>query len=225
MANIIEYTEQELRTLLEKPFSEVDSLVLSELSYLHLDAVLEQTEQLEIRDLLRAEAFDALFRDVRDAASDRKLLFALAASPRFRQIGTSYFAEHSSAQREEQFAAVTFFLDGHTACIVFRGTDSTLIGWKEDFTWPSSPVYPHRRMPSPMCNRLPTYFPGNWCSAAIPKAVISPCMPPPCVRRMYRTASQRFIRMTAPASAEPFWNLLDTNVSSRGSENQFPNLL
>ena len=30
-------------------------------------------------------------------------------------------------------AAVTFFLDPHTAYVAFRGTDNTIVGWKEDF--------------------------------------------------------------------------------------------
>ena len=44
MAGIIEYVEQEMRTIAQRPFSEADSLVLSQLAYLHLDAVFEQTD-------------------------------------------------------------------------------------------------------------------------------------------------------------------------------------
>ncbi|MFR4374136.1 MAG: hypothetical protein ACLT3G_09155, partial [Acutalibacteraceae bacterium] len=61
MASITEYAEQTLHTFLQRPFSEVDSLVLSQLSYIHLDAVFTHAANPEIRDFLRAEAFEGLF--------------------------------------------------------------------------------------------------------------------------------------------------------------------
>ena len=137
MAGIIEYVEQEMRTIAQRPFSEADSLVLSQLAYLHLDAVFKQTDTPEIRDFLRAECFEALFRDVRDMPGNRRLLTALAASPRFRRMKAGDFSEKASEQREEQFAAVTFYPDARTACIVFRGTDATNISSKKEIYMPS----------------------------------------------------------------------------------------
>ena len=142
MASITEYAEQTLHTFSQRPFSEVDSLVLSQLSYIHLDAVFTHAADPEIRDFLRAEAFEGLFRGVRDEAGNRRLLTALAASPRFRNMRAGSFSEKTSRQREEQFAAVTFYPDDRTACIVFRGTDSTLVGWKEDFNMAFMPRVP-----------------------------------------------------------------------------------
>ena len=40
---------------------------------------------------------------------------------------------HVDEQSEEQFAAVTFQNDGGEIYIVYRGTDDTIVGWKEDF--------------------------------------------------------------------------------------------
>ncbi|HBD71134.1 MAG TPA: hypothetical protein DC019_01590, partial [Ruminococcus sp.] len=36
-------------------------------------------------------------------------------------------------QQEQQFSATTFLLDNDTVYVAFRGTDNTLVGWKEDF--------------------------------------------------------------------------------------------
>ncbi len=161
MANIIEYTEQTMRTFREKPFSEVDSLVLSELSYVHLNAVLAPEEKIQIRDFLHAEAFEDLFRDVRDTPSNKRLLVALAASPRFRSAYAGDFSEKSSDQQEEQFAAFTFYPDERHACVVFRGTDATLIGWKEDFNMAYLPFVPAQADAVAYLNRIGNAFPGK----------------------------------------------------------------
>ena len=165
MANIIDYVEQEFRTVREKPLSAVDTLVLSELSYINLGAVLSElssdAETIELRDLLRAEAFDSLFHDVRDTQSNRRLLFALAASPRFRHMRIGNLKEKQSDQLEEQFAAVTVYPDEAHVCVVFRGTDATLIGWKEDFNMAFLPVVPAQSDAVDYVNRIGTLFPGR----------------------------------------------------------------
>lgn len=161
MSNIIEYAERTLHTFSQRPFSEVDSLVLSELSYIHLDAVFAHTADPEIRDFLRAEAFEDLFRGVRDEAGNRRLLTALAASPRFRNVRTGSFSEKTSRQREEQFAAVTFYPEDRTACIVFRGTDSTLVGWKEDFNMAFLPRVPAQEDAAAYVNQIGAAFSGR----------------------------------------------------------------
>ncbi|MGN0479222.1 MAG: DUF2974 domain-containing protein [Hominenteromicrobium sp.] len=164
MANIIDYVEQEFHTMQERPFSEVDSLVLSQLSYINLGAVLHRfpdTEKAEIRDLLRAEDFDGLFHDVRDIESNRRLLIALAASPRFRSIRIGNLTEKLSNQLEEQFAAVTVYPDDEHACLVFRGTDATLIGWKEDFNMAFLPAVPSQADAVAYLNRIGAAFPGD----------------------------------------------------------------
>lgn len=162
MASITEYAEQTLHTFSQRPFSEVDSLVLSQLSYIHLDAVFTHAADPEIRDFLRAEAFEGLFRGVRDEAGNRRLLTALAASPRFRNMRAGSFSEKTSRQREEQFAAVTFYPDDRTACIVFRGTDSTLVGWKEDFNMAFTCPVPAQRLAAHYAASAMLRFPGEF---------------------------------------------------------------
>lgn len=58
---------------------------------------------------------------------------ALAASPRFRNIQMLGYTEQFDAAEEKQFAAVCFQITPDLCYIAFRGTDSTLVGWKEDF--------------------------------------------------------------------------------------------
>lgn len=136
---VIEYVKTEMRTFAEHPFHEVDSLVLSQFSYIHLGNLIAPPSEgsvkkpLTLQQLYRAECFAHFFADQPDAARNRKLLSACAASPRFRDIGIAYYEQDFDETCEKQFCAMTFFLSGDTAYLAFRGTDSTLVGWKEDF--------------------------------------------------------------------------------------------
>lgn len=135
---IIEYVKTEMRTFAEHPFHEVDSLVLSQFSYIHLGNLIAPpageavNAPLTLQQLYRAECFAHFFANQSDAAKNRKLLSACAASPRFRDIGIAYYEQDFDETREKQFCAMTFFINADTAYLAFRGTDSTLVGWKED---------------------------------------------------------------------------------------------
>ncbi len=136
---ILEYVQQEMRSFAEHPFHEVDSLVLSQFSYIHLGNLIAPPSAgvvrtpLTLQQLYRAECFSYFFANQPDADRNRLLLEACAASPRFRDIGIAYYAEDFDAAAEKQFCAMTFFLNADTAYLAFRGTDATLVGWKEDF--------------------------------------------------------------------------------------------
>lgn len=136
---VIEYVQTEMRTFSEHPFHEVDSLILSLLSYIQLDQVLaplsteQRSKPIRIQQLFRAECFPHYFDKQPDAIRNRKLLTACAASPRFRDIEVTFFSESFDVSAEKQFCAMTFLINADTAYLAFRGTDSTLIGWKEDF--------------------------------------------------------------------------------------------
>lgn len=145
MGNLIDYAEKEMARMSVKGFNAVDSLVLSQFSYIHFEPVVpglfEAAAPVRLVDVLKAEFFDQMLRDVRDAESNRKLLFALAASPRFRDIQLNYYIDKVEPVLEKQFSALTFLLEDQTAYIAYRGTDANFIGWKEDFNMAfTSPV-------------------------------------------------------------------------------------
>ena len=83
-------------------------------------------------DLLRAELFPTMFSGMH-AAQMKQQLFLMAASPRFRDL---LLYDHAAAFDDElglQFAATTFVCPDQFAYVGFRGTDTTLTGWREDF--------------------------------------------------------------------------------------------
>ncbi|MGN0109751.1 MAG: Mbeg1-like protein [Bifidobacterium sp.] len=152
MGNIVDYVRTDFRTFAEHPFSAVDSLVLSELSYIRLPLVVpvfgaaRSIDTIPLTGLLRAEDFPMMFAaDSQQVNSTRlDLLVAVAESPRFRGLRVGEYIQRDDADREQQFAAMTFdlgdctgirgsFGPGGLLYVAFRGTDGTLLGWKEDF--------------------------------------------------------------------------------------------
>lgn len=137
MANIIDYCENELRSFDAFPFSEVDSLVLAQLAYLeYKDAVSPRFQRMgapALKELFRAELFEGMLGSIRAPQLNRALLAACAASPRFRDIRLCGYVSQLDIAQQKQFAAVTFLLPDGSVYAAFRGTDGTLVGWKEDF--------------------------------------------------------------------------------------------
>jgi hypothetical protein len=137
MKNIIDYAAEESDNFQKKEFNAVDSLVLSQFAYLHFDGLVpgisDTAKPVSIAEIAHRENLDAVFHGVRDSDSNRRLLYALAGSPRFRDVKMTFYVNKIDFKAEKQFSAITYLLDDGTAYIAYRGTDSTFVGWKEDF--------------------------------------------------------------------------------------------
>jgi hypothetical protein len=134
--NIIDYVAGEREPFSSRAFTAVDSLVLSQLSYLHFDGIVPDSVHgapVTIEEIAGRGTPDTLFRDVRDGESNRKLFAALAQSPRFQKTGLTFYVNRLNFEEEKQFSAVTCLPGDGTVYAAYRGTDSTFVGWKEDF--------------------------------------------------------------------------------------------
>lgn len=83
-------------------------------------------------NLMRAERFPTMFSGMH-ATQMTEQLFWMAASPRYRDLLIYDHAAAFDEERDLQFAATTYVRPGHFAYVGFRGTDTTLTGWREDF--------------------------------------------------------------------------------------------
>ena len=136
MNNIITYAEDTLASFDRLPFNRVDSLILSWAAYLRLpEELLEAHDWRGVRlgELFRAEDFGCLFQRHWNVQGSKRLFTAMAASPRFRDIWVMGYTQQADPELEKQFSAMTFRLNEGLSYVAFRGTDSTLVGWKEDF--------------------------------------------------------------------------------------------
>ena len=133
MNNIVSYAEENLDTFPVRPFGPADSLILSWVANLDFPKETQSWQSVPLKDLFRAELFPTLFQGLWDPVSTKALFTALAASPRFREIRLMGYTNRNDERREMQFAAVTFQLGPDLAYVAFGGTDTSLVGWKENF--------------------------------------------------------------------------------------------
>ncbi len=133
---IMEYGDY---TFDEKPLNEVDSLVFSQFAYLKLDGIVplvtENKRAVNLQQIFEHEDFEKLFADTRFEKENRELFLAMLASKRFRSVKLNCYISItiSEPEWETQFSAVTFILNKGLLYLAYRGTDETIVGWKEDF--------------------------------------------------------------------------------------------
>lgn len=138
--------------------NEVDALLFSSFAYLPYDGVIP--ENLQIVVPLETAAKVLLEQPpTGDVRMERNLTLLKAAveTDRFRQVGVTFYRNVFDPEEETQFAAVTFLCDDGTAVLAFRGTDDSLIGWKEDFNMSFQRSVPAQRLAQEYVQRFAAY--------------------------------------------------------------------
>lgn len=116
------------------PLSLADSVILCELSYIDFTQVLEPNSPagITLREAFKRIEEEECFQLLTAAGGTDELARAAAMSERFGKLKLTHYTDVSDLS-SIQFAAVHFELNNLTSYIAFRGTDNTIIGWKEDF--------------------------------------------------------------------------------------------
>lgn len=138
MDHIVSYVKRQSEdSFADVPFNEVDALVLSQFVYLKLDGVIptisEKKEAVCLYEIANTMDYDKVFMDERYRKDNLELFQTMADSRRFRGMRMNFFSDITSVLAETQFSAMTVFLEEGPAVIIYRGTDETMVGWKEDF--------------------------------------------------------------------------------------------
>ena len=148
--NLQSYVETEFATFDEKPFNELDAALFTQLAMVRVelaafaqgsyklreDGVLVDASgsddlAFSLRDLLCAECFDQMFTGL-VADQVRACFLTAAMNPRYRVVRVARYQSVFDADCAAQFSATTFACDGFVF-VAFRGTDASLVGWREDF--------------------------------------------------------------------------------------------
>ena len=135
MSTIFDYLDYvAYDSIYDRPFKELDVLALTELTYLPFDRIVPQgdTTNIEVRLSDAAELVD---RTTDFIVTDQhlQLVDVLATSKRFKNLKLLNYVDEYDPDVQKQFAAMIYRLTMDVYLVVFRGTDDTLIGWKEDF--------------------------------------------------------------------------------------------
>ena len=140
MANILDYLDWRGDITFETdPFHPVDALILAQLSYLPCDGIVPKKyhESVTIADV--AAEFNPEKVDEKQISfcylQDQELLRKLGESERFKSIRLTGYVSRTSDEEALQFSAVTCLLPDGRSFLSFRGTDRSIVGWKEDFNF------------------------------------------------------------------------------------------
>lgn len=149
MANMLDYIQwRGDLTFTQDPPNEVDALIFASLAYIRFGGEVEAAPQKAVYLRDAAEHYFTL-EDQNERVrvrNDLELLRAAADSARFGFTQLCMYRDLFIPEQETQFAAVTFLLDDGSAFLAFRGTDYSLVGWKEDFNMAFQQTIPAQRL-------------------------------------------------------------------------------
>lgn len=149
MKNMLDYIKEFGHVSFEeRAFSEIDALVLTELEYLPLEKVVPSDENGE--DFVTVKEIAEYMQEHKQELFDENPMMitqerhevsqVIADAPRFQSLKFFGVVSEWDKDTTKQFAAITVEVEPSVRLVVFRGTDDTLIGWKEDFLMTYSPL-------------------------------------------------------------------------------------
>lgn len=138
------------KTFSELPFTDVDNLILCEIFYMPFEKVLYKGFNDE--PILFSDACKKVFAYngykhispgfLMNNYISQKMM-ALAETVRYKDVKVYACESVFGTEPAVQFAAMTFILPDDTKVVVYRGTDDTWVGWKEDLD-----IYTKKGIPS-----------------------------------------------------------------------------
>ena len=149
MAQLIDYLEKvENLTFDQEPLNILDKVCINEIGYLTYEKWLTASDlkkPINLHDFAEGKELnpDYTFMVTKERV---ELAEAMVRSRRFAGLSLSNYRSVLDKEVEKQFAAMIFSLpelDYHQ--LVFRGTDDSVIGWKEDFQLTYSREIPAHR--------------------------------------------------------------------------------
>lgn len=168
MSGIIDYLDEYGDiTFKEHPFNEVDALVLSQFVYLKWEHVipglLDNSEDgvtlLQMKELMQpAEVFSQELYAERNSM----LWERMVSGKRFQNMRCNYISYELRDEVGVQFLAFTVFPEDSLPVILFRGTDETILGWKEDYAMTMDTPVAGQRLASLYLKQVALRLPGGF---------------------------------------------------------------
>lgn len=141
MPNMMDYLDwRGDLTLEQSPFNEVDNLILSQLVYGNIEYIVPakwSDASITVREASKRYFSTYSEEQIGQISYVNRisvpLLRKLGQCPRFANAKLSKFEKITDLDRVKQFAAMVVELDDGSIFYAYRGTDNTIVGWKENF--------------------------------------------------------------------------------------------
>ncbi|MBQ8075232.1 MAG: DUF2974 domain-containing protein [Oscillospiraceae bacterium] len=122
------------------PFHEVDNLVLAELAYTDYRGIIpDDGTEISLPDAYHAfyerHTREEILADKSFIGKAPLLMDGMVSGSRFGEVKLCRYIDERDVRLEAQISAVTYLLPDGTAYVAFRGTDGSVVGWKEDFNF------------------------------------------------------------------------------------------
>ena len=142
-------------------FNEVDGLILSELAYIDYEGMASHS-LIPIKEVNKNFFLHHDYEDIKKEATFTKrapLLFKdMCDGERFSIMQLANYVNEVDEETSKQFSAITFLWD-QFIFIAFRGTDQSVVGWKEDFLLSSSSDTESEKAAVRYINQVGTLYP------------------------------------------------------------------
>jgi len=153
----------------EVPVNDVDSLIFSLISYVDFKWIVPPSHQgSSIPIQAAANSFFAKHPNKKELSMGIllpkgliTLLRAVKDTRRFRNVEMRAHVNLIDTKEETQFSATTFLIEKNSMMVAYRGTDDTLVGWKENLNMSFLPVVPAQRYAAQYLNDAAQNFTGE----------------------------------------------------------------
>lgn len=165
MGNILTYTELSRdRNYDSHPFTEVDSLVLSQIAYCDFSGSPfgEERFSSSLEDWFCQEQGRRTLPGMMTADHIHALMNILSNGGRHGSLKAAHYVSIMDLAHTKQFAAITFQIAPEVYYIAFRGTDNSVIGWKEDMALYYLPEIPAQGAAREYAARVMERLPGRF---------------------------------------------------------------
>jgi hypothetical protein len=123
----------------QSPLNEIDTMIFSMLSYIDFSPVFSEFNldtrysMVEIEKILSAAgAFNNAEKMMDFDKECLSILQIVASTKRYSAMKVFGYYEYFKISKDTQFSAISYMLEDNSIVVAFRGTDTSLVGWKED---------------------------------------------------------------------------------------------
>lgn len=162
--NMLTFAQQyQAYTFEALPFCAVDSLLLSTISYYNYKGSPFEKDGFfaPLKDYF-SEKENLLPPGILTLKGDQRLVPVLQEGGRHGDLRAGFHEEELDAESDKQFAAITFELGDGQYYIAFRGTDNSVVGWKEDFDLSFLDAIPSQKAAVSYAIRVMEQVPGRF---------------------------------------------------------------